>query len=251
MIRCHAHEGVRPAARCTRCGVFLCALCQETRNGRALCSNCFAGGGEVVKALRIITLPVPPAMPVTTPKLAEIPLPPPPPPAARKPRPAVAGVLGVLAPGTGHLYAGRPLRGLLLLGLLPAGIVATANGAIPFAVYAFCHGYAAFDGYRQARIKNGAWSREDAREGRGVWIACAAAVLLLTLAHSAGAPFSPMLAWPAVLIPLGVGLALGERTNRINAACGLTPAPKPSGPAPGVDIDRRADRAALAEQLSA
>ena len=247
MLACHAHDGVRPAARCTRCGVLLCALCQQSRNGRALCSNCLVGGGEVVKALRIVRLPVPPAMPVLVPHLpSPPPIPSPPaPPAARKPRPAVAGVLGLVGPGMGHLYAGKPLRGLLFLALAPAAIVATAKGAIPFALYAFLHGLAAFDGYRWARIKSDAWSKEDAREARGVWAACAGALLLLGFAHAAGAPFSPVLAWPAVLVPLGVGLALGERSNRIDAAAGL------AEPAPGVSVDRRADRAALAEQLSA
>ncbi|MEZ0229154.1 MAG: hypothetical protein ACAI25_11055, partial [Planctomycetota bacterium] len=167
-------------------------------------------------------------------------------------------------------YAGRPLRGLGLLLAAPAAIALTAAGALPLAAYAFLHGYVAFDGYRCARKRNGAWSTEDAREARGVWFATLGAVVLLGLAHAAGAPFSPALLWPAVLIPLGVGLALGERTNRVNKGLELTPAPQPKSPptpptpptppappappkaiepAPGVDIDRRADRAKLAEQL--
>ncbi len=174
----HAHGD--PVARCTRCGILLCSLCREERGGRALCSNCLKGGGEVVKALKVVALPIPPAMPVTVARIR----PPSPelPPVAPRARPAAA----------------RVIRGFLRAGCI------VGSGA-----------------------------------------------LLVGLAHAAGAPFPPGVAISVVLIGLGLGMALGRRTNRINRLCELTPAPKPAEPAPGVNLDRRADRAALAEQLGA
>ncbi|MEZ0229619.1 MAG: hypothetical protein ACAI25_13400, partial [Planctomycetota bacterium] len=63
-MNCHAHEGVRASARCTRCSVLLCAICRAERDGRALCSNCVQGGGQVVKEIRFFAPapPIPPAM---------------------------------------------------------------------------------------------------------------------------------------------------------------------------------------------
>lgn len=184
-MEAHVHGDRDPIARCTRCGVLLCAVCRKERDGRALCSNCLRGGGEVVPALRIVTHPIPPAMPVTVrraPRALPLPPSPPPTPAVPPARPAAAGVF----------------RGILRV----ACVVGSAG-------------------------------------------------LLVGLAHVAGAPFSPALAVSVVLIGLGLGMALGRRTNRINRRCELTPAPKPAEPSPGVNLDRRADRAALAEQLGA
>ncbi len=257
-MNCQLHRDVAASARCTRCGVLLCTLCRTERRGRACCTAC-AGGP---RGLKILLAPVPPAMPVVAARCPN-PLPvrfcPPPtptPPAARRPRPAVAGALGAV-PGLGHLYAGRVGRGLLVVAAAAPIVSLTAAGVLPFALYAFLHGLVAWDGYRCARVANGLWSAEDSREARGVWIATAGALVLLGLAHAAGAPFSPRLVWPAMLIPLGVGLALGERSSRCHgalpaaAAPAAPPAPPaaPSEPAPGVAIDRRADRAALAAQL--
>jgi len=257
-MNCQLHRDVAATARCTRCGVLLCALCRTERGGRACCTGC-AGGP---RGLKILLAPVPPAMPVVvaqSPTHLPVRLCPPrtpTPPAARRPRPAVAGALGAV-PGLGHVYAGRKGRGLLVLAAAGAVIPLTATGLLPFALYAFLHGLVAWDGYRCARVANGLWSAEDSREARGVWIATAGALVLLGLAHAAGAPFSPRLVWPAMLIPLGVGVALGAREPRHRcerpaaAAPAAPPAPPaaPSQPAPGVAIDRRGDRAALAAQL--
>src|SRR5687767_2208885 len=154
-MNCHGHEGVRASARCTRCGVLLCAICRAERAGRALCPNCVRGGGEVVKAIRVFAPapPIPPAMPVSLEMrrrgpspISPIPSPPTPvPPAAahvarRAPRPAVAGALGVV-PGFGHFYAGKPLRGFALFLAAPFALIATAAGALPLVAYAFLHGY--------------------------------------------------------------------------------------------------------------
>ncbi|HZU99517.1 MAG TPA: hypothetical protein VFF73_22600 [Planctomycetota bacterium] len=244
-MHCHAHAGIRPSARCTSCGVLLCVLCREFHGGRVLCSNCARGGGEVVRAIKVVAHPIPPAMPVTLPQQVKVPSPSPSPPAARRSRPAVAGILGIV-PGLGHLYA-RRLRGFVYMGAGAAAIVFTALGWIPLAIYGLFHGLVAFDGWRLARIRNGEWSREDARQARGIAFATAGSAVLLSAAHAAGTPFSAGLALAGVLIPLGVGIALGARSNRVNAKCELTPAQ----PRPGVDIDRRADRAELAAQLQA
>jgi hypothetical protein len=256
---CHAHEDAVAAARCTSCGVLVCTVCRERRDGRALCHACAhpLAAVEIPHFMRIVAVPVrprPKPVPAIVPVVVPAPVketpaaPEPPRPAARRPSPALAGILGV-APGLGQLYAGSILRGLGFM-LLGAGCaVATIAGGLPIPAYAFLHGLVAFDGYRLARKRRGEWSSEDAREARGVFLATAGVLTLLFLAHSAGAALTVWLVGPALLVPLGVGLALGERSNRIDARAAALAKAEPTEPAPGKNVDRRADRAALAEQL--
>lgn len=248
---CHAHADRAAAAKCTGCGVLLCSECRRRDAGRALCAGCFEAGQK----LQVRVYPVPPRAPVVERVAPPAAFAPPAQPIVvrepRRPRPGLAGFLGIV-PGLGHCYAGKWGRGLLILGFaFPIAALSVASGALPAAAYAFGHGLVAFDGYRQARIARGEWSRADAREARGVWFACTAVMLLLAAARASGAPISLWAAWPALLVPLGVGLALGERTNtvdaRAEAAKPLAPPlpPAPERPlAPGESVDRRLRRGA-------
>jgi hypothetical protein len=234
---CHAHAAESAVAKCTGCGVLLCDACRRRDAGRAVCKDCH--GKQ--RPLEVRVFPIPPAMPITLPA-------PPAPAPARLPRPAVAGALGIL-PGLGHLYAGAWVRGLALSFVaFPAAAIGVASGALPAAGYAFFHGLVAFDGYRHARVRRGEWTREDAREAAGVWLACAAVLLVLTAARASGAPISLWAAWPALLVPLGVGLALGERANRVDARASLE-APAEAPLKPGESVDRRLRRASRTGEL--
>jgi hypothetical protein len=252
---CHAHADQAAAAKCTGCGVLLCAACRRRDAGRALCPSCF----EANQRLAIRVYPVAPQAPVAQPVA--------PPPAQptmpvvirppRRPRPGLAGALGIV-PGLGHIYAGSWGKGLLLLGVVfPVAALAVAGGGLPAAAYAFGHGLVAFDGYRLARKARGEWSREDSREAKGVWLACAAVLLLLAGARASGAPLSLWVSWPALMVPLGVGLALGERTNRVDARAEqakpaeLPPPPPVEKPLqPGETVDRRMKRGAASQLLN-
>src|SRR2546423_833830 len=108
----------------------------------------------------------------------------------------------------------------------------------------FCHAHAADAAVAKctgcgallcgACRRRGEWTREDVREARGIWFACAAVLLLLAGARASGAEVSLWLTWPALLVPLGVGLALGERSNRVDARAEEAVEPKP-----GETVDRR------------
>lgn len=273
---CHAHADQAAVAKCTGCGVLLCGACRHRESGRALCEQC----APARRDLGIRVWPVPPRAPVLAPPAPPAPLAPTPPasplvPAQplvprepRRPRPGLAAALGIV-PGLGHCYAGSWGKGLgLLLVAFPVAAICVASGALPAAAYAFGHGVVAFDGYRIARERRGEWTREDTREARGVWIACAAVLALLGLARASGAEVSLWAAWPALLVPLGVGLALGERSNRVDARAASSsaptapgapetpaPAPAPVAPTPtpalkpGESVDRRLHRAARSGEL--
>src|SRR5271163_391680 len=104
---CDNHSADAAVAKCTGCGAFLCATCRRRDAGRALCERCFGGRREL--AIRVF--PVPPRAPSVE-RVAPPPaLPSPPlvpaqpfvPRAPRRPRPWLAGLLGI-APGLGHVY---------------------------------------------------------------------------------------------------------------------------------------------------
>jgi hypothetical protein len=246
---CHAHADQAAAAKCTACGVLLCAACRRRDAGRALCESCF----EAAKRLAIRVYPVAPQAPVAQPIVPAQPIVVRPP---RRPRPGLAGALGIV-PGLGHCYAGSWGKGLLLLGVVfPVAALAVAGGGLPAAAYAFGHGLVAFDGYRLARKARGEWAPTDQREAKGVWLACAAVLLLLAGARASGAPISLWVTWPALMVPLGVGLALGERTNRVDARAErskpaeLPPPPPAERPLqPGETVDRRMKRGAKTGEL--
>ncbi|MBI3725921.1 hypothetical protein HY251_18485 [bacterium] len=241
-MACSAHTDKVVIARCTSCGEHLCGGCFDRKDGKFVCRSC-SGPAAPARFVQLRVLPG-----ATMPAIALAPRP------VRQPRPALAGALG-LVPGVGHCYAGAWLRGLgILFFLAPIAVILLYAGVLPATGYVFFHGLLAFDGYRIARKRRGEWSREDAREARGVWLSTAVVLLAIAIARAAGAPVTASLAWPAFLIPLGVGLALSGRKPEGKPAAEPgkpAPAPEPAEPKPGATIDRRADRAALAQQLSA
>ncbi len=248
MLAC-AHTNDLVIAKCTSCGALLCDRCSSRSENRYVCQACLPRPRVVGAPPRCVRLTVLPGATIAAPPSC----------AAEpwQPRPALAGALGIV-PGLGHLYAGSWLRGLAILFVLaPIATALAATGAISPVAYVFFHGLVAFDGYRKARKRRGEWSREDAREARGVWLSSALVLAGLSVAREMGAPIDPSLAWPAFLVPLGVGIALsGRRCDRpaldVSPAPAPPPAPEePKEPAPGNTIDRRADRAALAAQLGA
>jgi hypothetical protein len=178
---CASHPQADAIARCTRCGVHLCASCRTLDGLRNICGGC----RDSLRAVAAAAGPVAIAVDTTA--------------APRCERSAWLAATLSLIPGLGQAYAGRVLRG----GALFAAAMALRDA--PFMtplLGSYLYAFVLFDAFRCAESRTAGAAATRGRLDDGFVLAAGLAVIVVTLAAAGGFAAAPR----EVLVPLG-GLA--------------------------------------------
>lgn len=189
---CATHPQAEAIARCTRCGVHLCASCRTLDGLRNVCGACRDALRPVVATAGPVAIAVDSAA------------------APRSERSAWLAATLSLIPGLGQAYAGRVLRG----GALFAAAMALRDA--PFMtplLGSYLYAFILFDAFRCAETRNAGPAAAHSRLGDGFVLAAGLAVIVVTLAGHGGFAAAPR----ELLVPLGAlaaSLLFAHETRR-------------------------------------